>query len=448
MIYKLGDICEIYDGPHATPPETLSGPIFLGIKNISEQCMLDFTDIKYLSVDDYVKWTKRVTPQEDDIVFSYEATLNRYALIPKGFYGCLGRRLAIARVKDRNVVNPHFLYHYFCSPGWNAFILANKVIGSTVLRVSVEDFPDYEVDLPDISVQNAVAQVLDDVLCKRNNNNAICAELEAMAKLLYDYWFVQFDFPDENGKPYKSSSGKMVWNEDLKREIPEGWKVGTLHAISKVVWGQCPDGKDILDKAINREDVIEYCSGAGDMRNGFIVDCQAKTYINTSRRIAHKDAVLLSVAGSIGALCVTDHDISLGRAAVAFEANKSEHSMFIFNVLTMLSNQVQKLATGSIQKVINSDHVDSMQFAYDDIVLDLYGKHTHPLYASLLNIAEENQQLTSLRDFLLPMLMNGQVKVGAKGDLSPVAYPMDEIHDEYLAAAEPHKAYDDEKEGV
>ena len=141
MIYKLGDICNIYDGPHATPPETDNGPIFLGIKNINENCELDLSDIKHLSISDYERWTKRVTPTEDDIVFSYEATLNRYALIPNGFYGCLGRRLAIARVKDRNLVNPHFLYHYFCTPEWKAFIntLGEMIYARVVAGKSIKN---------------------------------------------------------------------------------------------------------------------------------------------------------------------------------------------------------------------------------------------------------------------------------------------------------------------
>ena len=104
MIYKLSEICEIIDGPHATPPKSSCGPIFLGIKNINENCELDLTNVRHISVLEFAKWTKRVTPQKDDIVFSYEATLNRYALIPDGFNGCLGRRLAIVRVKNKTLV--------------------------------------------------------------------------------------------------------------------------------------------------------------------------------------------------------------------------------------------------------------------------------------------------------------------------------------------------------
>ena len=101
---------------------------------------------------------------------------------------------------------------------------------------------------------------------------------------MYDYWFTQFDFPDENGKPYRASGGAMVWNEDLKREIPVDWQVKGIKDITNITWGQCPEGKYILDKATQGTDLFDYCSGAGDMKGGFLVDCQAKT--NNSKRFA------------------------------------------------------------------------------------------------------------------------------------------------------------------
>lgn len=98
-IIPIKDICVgIYDGPHATPPAANSGGVFLGISNITKNGHLDLSNIKYISEEYLPKWTKRVTPQEGDIVFSYEATLNLYAIIPKNFYGCLGRRMALISV--------------------------------------------------------------------------------------------------------------------------------------------------------------------------------------------------------------------------------------------------------------------------------------------------------------------------------------------------------------
>lgn len=103
----------IYDGPHATPPKSDSGAVFLGISNFSNG-RLDLSNIRYISEDDLPRWTKRVTPKAHDIVFSYEATLNLYAIVPEGFYGCLGRRMALMR-PDESKVDYRFLYYYMYS---------------------------------------------------------------------------------------------------------------------------------------------------------------------------------------------------------------------------------------------------------------------------------------------------------------------------------------------
>lgn len=168
----IKNICEVYDGPHATPKKTETGPVYLGIDAITEDGMLDSSQFSYLSKEDYIKWTKRVVPQENDIVFSYEATLGKYALIPKGFYGCLGRRLAIIRVISEEI-DAKWLYYYFRSPEWNAFIKNQTVKGSTVDRISVEEFPNYTIPVISLKNQKKMVAVLEKIDAKIRTNNKI-----------------------------------------------------------------------------------------------------------------------------------------------------------------------------------------------------------------------------------------------------------------------------------
>ena len=137
----------IYDGPHATPPEADEGPIFLGIKSITKSGRLDLTSPRYITENDFPKWTRRVTPQAGDIVFSYEATLNLYALIPEGFRGCLGRRLALVRpiANDRTGL---FIYFSFFEQRWRTVIEQNRLCGATVDRVPIAKFPDFPLLMP------------------------------------------------------------------------------------------------------------------------------------------------------------------------------------------------------------------------------------------------------------------------------------------------------------
>ncbi len=150
----------VYDGPHATPPLHDEGvAVFLGIREITEDGHIDLSEARWVSESDYPKWTKRVEPQAGDIVFTYEATLNRYAVIPEGLRCCLGRRTALIR-PDRQRVNPEFLFHYFFSPPWRNQIDANVIAGATVDRISLTKFPDFEVLLPSREVQDRIAEVL------------------------------------------------------------------------------------------------------------------------------------------------------------------------------------------------------------------------------------------------------------------------------------------------
>ena len=149
---RIGDIAEVFDGPHATPKVVDVGPVFLGIRNITPDGLLDFSVADCVSEDDFARWTRRVTPIEDDIVFSYEATLHRYAMIPRGFRGCLGRRIALVRV-DKSKASPRFVYYTFRTAKWRSYIENNLLYGATVNRVPIAKFPDFEIDLPPLEVQ-------------------------------------------------------------------------------------------------------------------------------------------------------------------------------------------------------------------------------------------------------------------------------------------------------
>lgn len=218
----IKSVCKgIYDGPHATPPVSDTGAIFLGISNFSNG-RLDLSNIRFISENDLPRWTKRVTPQASDIVFSYEATLNLYAVIPDGFRGCLGRRMALIRV-DEEKAYYKFLYYYFYSDAWRAVIQENTVLGATVDRIPLVKFPDFLIDLPPLVTQHRIADVLSAYDNLIENNQKQIKLLEEAAQRLYKEWFVDLRFPGY---------------EDVKivDGVPEGWKkelIGDL--LRKVV---------------------------------------------------------------------------------------------------------------------------------------------------------------------------------------------------------------------
>jgi type I restriction enzyme S subunit len=163
----IGEVCEVFDGPHATPALVDEGPVFLGIKNITPDGRLDLTDIRHISEDEFPSWTKRVTPRPGDIVFTYEATLHRYAVIPSGFRGCLGRRMGLLRPRSP-ALGVDFLFPMLRSPTWTSYMETEKLQGATVDRISIKKFPSFRILVPSAAILEDFVSMSKFVLDQRN----------------------------------------------------------------------------------------------------------------------------------------------------------------------------------------------------------------------------------------------------------------------------------------
>ncbi len=262
--------------------------------------------------------------------------------------------------------------------------------------------PDFE-----LPTQKKIAKVLSDLDAKIELNNKINAELEAMAKTLYDYWFVQFDFLNEEGKPYKLSGGKMVWNEVLKREIPQGWKVIELEKIAKCIMGQSPKGESYnLDKI-----GIPLLNGPADYENGVL---KGRTYTTEPTRLCQKDDLVLCIRATIGNLVYSEQEFCLGRGVAAVRPIDKKLSELIYFLLLQEIERFKIHATGSIIVGITKDDlIKSNCLIPNEKVLDAFHKLIKPQFDKIRTNLKQNQELVSLRDWLLPMLMNGQVTVAS-----------------------------------
>lgn len=223
--YSVGDLCEVFDGPHATPAPSAEGPIYLGISSIGSDGAIDFENSKRISYEDYPKWTKRVVPQEDDVVFSYEANLNSFAIIPRGFEGCLGRRMAIMRPNKEKVL-PRFLYYYLLSPKWKSIIAQKTVLGATVNRIPIASYPSFPIEIPDFEEQERIAGILSTYDSLIENNRKQIKLLEEAAQRLYKEWFIDLRFP-----------GHEMAEIDSGTRLPKGWVRRKLYETIDVVRG-------------------------------------------------------------------------------------------------------------------------------------------------------------------------------------------------------------------
>lgn len=283
--------------------------------------------------------------------------------------------------------------------------IQNSATGSIQDNINIEYLTSLKFKIPVKNYQDKIAAVLSALDAKIDCNNRINSELEAMAKALYDYWFVQFDFPDVHGKPYKSSGGKMVYNAMLKREIPEGWKDKQLSQIANITMGTSPTGDSLNDVG----EGVEFFQGSTDFGWQFPT---VRQYTTQPVRMAKRGDILLSVRAPVGDLNVAHIDCCIGRGLAALNS-KDGFDGFLFYVMQYFKTIFDRRnGEGTTFGSITKDDLHSLPLAYPPTaLLKEYDKVVSKYKQMVFAQSMENQQLAQLRDWLLPLLMNGQVTV-------------------------------------
>jgi len=353
----------------------------------------------------------RTSETLDELGMSSVAVMDYPAATFSGFL----KRL---RPRQTNLTYHKFLAFYLRSPLFRKAMNNNAVM---TLRCSLNEqiFSYLDLLLPDFHQQKKIGDFLFQIYAKIELNNRINEELEGMAKLLYDYWFVQFDFPMTaaqaavlgnpklEGKPYRTSGGKMIYNETLKREIPEGWGVSTLSKFANITMGQSPPGESYNQEGLG----LVFFQGSTDFGWRYP---QVREFTTAPSRLAKAGDILLSVRAPVGTLNMADQACCIGRGLAALNA-KSGHDSFLFEVMLYFKTIFDRRnASGTTFGSITKDDLHSLEFACpstDSCLFDAFEGKMKPAHKTILNNHKQNQELTQLRDWLLPMLMNGQVIV-------------------------------------
>ncbi len=272
----------------------------------------------------------------------------------------------------------------------------------------------------DLNNKTEIGKLLSSLDDKIALNNRINAKLEQMAKRLYDYWFVQFDFPNADGKPYKSTGGKMVWNEELKREIPERWEVKSINDISVSYRGVGYTADD--EKSETDENVVLILRGNNISNNHIVFDSNTvyldKTFVSPDQEIHKFDLVMTMSSGSkehVGKSAMFLYDSSHSYGAFCNKITPNEDCQyFLENYLhsEYFKKYIKVTCSGTGINNLTNEHFDKAKFAFpDDEVLKAFNEKMNAIYEKRGILEQENLKLTSMRDKLLPLLMNGQVVV-------------------------------------
>ena len=309
----------------------------------------------------------------------------------------------IAFRPNTDLVYPEYLFYVLRAP------FCKKQYGysqqTNITNLSQGVLGDVDVPVPDLDTQQKLAKILSEIDLKIISNTRICVELEAMAKTLYDYWFTQFDFPNAEGKPYCSSGGEMVWNDQLKRKIPKGWSAGQLSDIANITMGQSPSGDTYNE---NGSGTIFY-QGCTDFGTRFPVP---RVYTSAPTRFAKAGDILMSVRAPVGTLNIAMEDCCIGRGLAALNSKFGSqlHLLYTLSGFKQLFDVMDGNGTtfGSITK----DTLFEMKVVIprrDQI--KSFEEMVQPIEQKIRVAEQENRELTKLRDWLLPMLMNGQATV-------------------------------------
>lgn len=296
-------------------------------------------------------------------------------------------------LRAKSDTEPKFLYYLSVSPLFRTKAISLMEGTSGRKRVNENELMISEFLVPDLVEQKKIAKVLSNFDDKIELNKQINTQLEAMAKTLYDYWFVQFDFPDESGKPYKSSGGKMVYNETLKREIPEGWEVKKLGEYSIVKKGQLITKKEVITTG-----EFKVVSGGLDFAY----------YHNIYNREA--DIITVSTSGANAGFIRFWREKIFANDCITVQGSGSGETLYIYMAMLQRQGYLYSQARGSAQPHVYPKDVEVLPIIIPDSTTLKKFCNDIERVNDLMRICEvQNQELAQLRDWLLPMLMNGQV---------------------------------------
>ena len=338
--------------------------------------------------------------------------LGTTARIPESEKYIQSQDIALIKCKaDR--IDPTFCYYLISSR-----LVRNQLSAAAqqtkIRHTSPDKIKDCTVWIPDLDDQNAIGRLLASLDEKIQLNKRINDNLEAMAKQLYDYWFVQFDFPNEEGKPYKSSGGAMVWNEKLKREIPKAWYADNICKIANILSGGTPS-KAVGDYWNNG--TIPFF-GPTDY-NGNVFQIKTADHI-TQKGLEHcasslfeEGIVIITARGSIGKLVIVGTPMAMNQSCYALQSKEGEFE-YLYFLTTQLIDCLKAKGSGSVFKsIIASDIEHSILCVATENIVSDFCKKVKPLFEKLKTNTIEIAELTKQRDELLPLLMNGQATVNS-----------------------------------
>lgn len=413
--YKFSDLYEMSSGISSSKEQAGHGSPFISFSTVFNNYFLpeELPDL----MDTSLKEQEIFSVKKDDVFITRTSeTVDALAMscvavkdYPKATFSGFVKRL---RPKTTGIVYSKYIAFFLRSKYFRKVLDCNTIM---TLRASFNEdmFSFLYLYLPDYEEQVRIGDLLYKMEMKIRTNNKINDNLEQQAKLLYDYWFTQFDFPDENGEPYRSSGGKMVWNEQLKRTIPDGWTTNPLSDIFtfKSGYSFSSDLYEVSGK-------YKLLTIKNVQNNG--INLNADNYINVlpdnvpDYCLLKAQDILMSLTGNVGRVGImyADNCLLNQRVALAEPVNINQR-VFVYFLLKsdIIHKQYEMIANGSSQQNLSPIEAEKVIIAYNPEVATKFSTLCNEYLNTIVSNLAENQELINIRDWLLPILMNGQATI-------------------------------------
>jgi type I restriction enzyme S subunit len=391
-----------------------------------------FAEIEYIDIDsvedgsinnsqllplkDAPSRARRIVKKNDIIISTVRPNLRHFAFVKETKPNTVvSTGFAVISCKS---INPRFLYYYLTTNRYTEHLTAiADSHTSTYPSFNVDVLENSPIPYPDVAEQEAIAKVLTVLDGKIELNQKMNKTLEAIGKAIFRRWFIDFEFPNEEGKPYKSSSGEMVYDEELGKEIPKEWKVGDVLEVANILSGGTP-----------KTEVAEYWEGgipwvsAKDVTNSqgsFIIDTERTiTQLgmdNSNAKMLPRYTTVVTARGVVGSYCILSREMTINQTNYGLKA-KSSGDLFVFFSISSLVNQLKQHSYGTIFDTITTKTFHEMRVAIPpDYLMKSFEEKAGNVMGKILTNLQQSRSLANIRDALLPKLMSGKVRIPRGG---------------------------------
>lgn len=407
MKVKLQKYIDKYgDGIHGTPAYDENGEYyFVNGNNLENGKVIINNDTLKITQEEYEKIKRPLT--SNTILLSINGSLGKIAIYNNEKIA-LGKSACYLNVKENE--NKYFVKYVLSTDSFKKYM--NLVAhGSTIKNLAPSQVVEYEFEEP--KNRDKVAFILKNIDDKIYNNNKIISELESMAKTIYDYWFLQYEFPNAEGKPYKSNGGEMVYNDELKKEIPKEWSNGFIKDIGNVIAGGTPSTEHseyYTDNGISWITPKDLAETTNKYINKGTRDITELGLKNSSANLLPKGTVLLTSRAPIGYIGISTQEVTTNQGFKSIVPKDGYNSEYVYYTINSMIPYLKNLGVGSTFSEISKDTFEKVKTIIPPKnIVDTFGNKIKNIAIKQELLEKENQELIKLRDYLLPLLMNGQV---------------------------------------